>query len=313
MDKSEFLIGGIEAGGTSFFLSLASLDDFTLFLESKRIPTTTPDETIRNVIQFFEPYMPKIIALGVASFGPVDLNPKSVTYGFITTTPKEGWKQFDFIGSLRNGGFGDIPIGFDTDVNAAALAGSWKLKVQNAAYVTVGTGVGVGVIIDGKPLHGILHPELGHSFVPRSPNEYKEFEGLCPFHKNPSCVEGLLCASAIAKRLDIEPSELEKISDGHRVWKVVSDILAYLCVTISTAYSPEIIVLGGGVLKRAILVPKVRKRTIELLGGYLDVERITNGGESYILSSLFEGLDGAIGSLILAKRALILESSLNKD
>src|ERR1700722_13066812 len=253
-------VGGIEAGGTKFVCAAGSGPED---LEIAEFPTTTPSATIRRVIDFFQAGQP-VTAIGIASFGPIDPNPDSPTFGYITSTPKRGWRDFDFAGAVKDALA--IPVAFDTDVNAAALAESrWGAArgLRNFLYVTVGTGVGGGALVDGRLLHGRLHPEMGHILVPHD-RALDPFAGNCPYHGD--CLEGLASGPAIEARWGL-PGHL--LPDGHAAWDLEADYLAHRIVTWTAVLSPERIVLGGGVMQRQELFPKVRARVAELLNGYL--------------------------------------------
>jgi len=239
--------------------------------------------------------------LGIACFGPVDLHTRSNTYGYITSTPKPGWQNVDVVGRFKALG---VPIAFQTDVNAAAMGEMAYGKhgdITSCVYVTVGTGIGGGVVVDGKAVTGILHPEAGHFKVPRHVND--NFEGTCPFHKD--CVEGLSNTIAIGKRVGMDKTELASIPDSSPVWDFVAYYLAHLCVTMACVVSPHVIVLGGGVLQRSLLFPKIRKYFVAELNGYLRVPKMTEGVDKYIVPSIFNApgaqtTAGAVGALHLA-------------
>eukprot|EP01098_Paradermamoeba_levis_P014526 TRINITY_DN6971_c0_g1_i1.p1 TRINITY_DN6971_c0_g1~~TRINITY_DN6971_c0_g1_i1.p1 ORF type:complete len:304 (-),score=77.32 TRINITY_DN6971_c0_g1_i1:18-929(-) len=295
------IFAGVEMGGTSVLVAIA-IGDPTKVVESHRISTTTPNETFEQIFAWLKPR--KFDSIGIACFGPIDLDLKSPTYGYITTTPKPGWGQTDVVGRFKS--FFNCPIGFDTDVNAAAIGHfqhGWSGETKNGkgcAYVTIGTGVGVGIVVDGKPLHGLLHPEAGHIFVPRK--EGDQFEDLCPYHKN--CLEGLVASHAIAKRKQISPSSLPELGDEDEVWEFFSFYVAQLCSILALICSPNEIVLGGGLMQRQSLFPKIRKITRELLNGYLQSKLITENTEKFIVPSPFKENAGIVGAFELARLAL---------
>ncbi|KAJ6243667.1 transcriptional repressor mpra [Anaeramoeba flamelloides] len=294
---------GIEAGGTTFVATIAKAHP-TNIIEQKEFPTLTPQKTVSVINDWLDNF--DFQALGIASFGPVDLDKKSKTYGHITTTPKPNWDNFDIVGAFRRFG---VPIGFETDVNAAAMgefAYGEHGNIKSCTYVTAGTGIGVGAICDGKPVHGLMHPELGHCYSPRAENEYEKFKGTCPRHG--SCLEGMCNAGAISHRLNIHPSKLPQVSDDHEVWDIVSHYFSHLCTTITLSYSPNVIILGGGVFKREILYDKIRKKTLQLLNGYVGKKEIVENIDSYIVPPKFKSLCGAVGSLELAR--IVFEQSL---
>jgi fructokinase len=249
-------LGGIEAGGSKFVCATGSGPDDAEFAE---FPTTTPQETIGHVIDFFRA-RPLVAAIGIASFGPIDPSPESPTFGYITSTPKRDWRNFDFAGAIHRA-LG-TPIAFDTDVNAAALAEfHWGAArgLHSFLYVTVGTGLGAGAFIDGRLLHGRLHPEMGHIRVPHD-RARDPFPGNCPFHGD--CLEGLAAGPAIEARW-AKPGHL--LPDGHAAWELEAEYLALGIVNWTCALSPQLIVLGGGVLQREELFAQVRTRGGELL------------------------------------------------
>jgi fructokinase len=265
-----------------------------------RIPTTTPDETIRRVVTFFTEHASRtpMAALGIASFGPVDLDPRSATFGSITTTPKPGWRHVDLVGPLRRAL--NIPVAFDTDVNGAALAehrwGSAQ-GVRSLVYVTVGSGIGGGAVVNGEPVHGLVHPEMGHQRLPHDRGR-DPFPGVCPHHGD--CWEGLASAPALAARWGQDPASLP---DGHPAWDLEADYLALGLANLVLVLSPERIVLGGGVMARANLLPKVRSKLVALLGGYVASPALSDGLESYLVTPALGERAGVLGAMVLAMRA----------
>jgi fructokinase len=257
-------LGGIEAGGTKFLCAVGSNPEDA---ETAEFPTTTPEETMARVAEFFKAHdkaLEPVEAIGIASFGPIDPNPASPTFGYITSTPKAGWRNFDFAGAVR-GALG-VPVAFDTDVNAAALAESrWGATrgLRSFLYITVGTGVGGGAFIDGRLLHGRLHPEMGHIRVPHD-GVRDPFPGNCPYHGD--CLEGLAAGPAIQARWG-QAGHL--LADGHAAWDLEAEYLALGVVNWTCTLSPERIVMGGGIMQRKELFPKLRSRVAELLNNYL--------------------------------------------
>jgi len=272
-------------------------------IERQVFPTTTPEETLTKVVDWLKEK--KFDAIGIASFGPVELNPSSPHYGYITTTPKPGW---GFTPVLKAFEQFDVPKGFDTDVNAAAVSehslgnhGQGKRQIISSVYITVGTGVGVGIVVDGRPVHGLIHPEAGHLLVSRLADD--TFEGTCPFHKG--CIEGLVSTGALAKRLGIHPSKLPEVEDNNPVWEVIGYYLASLCANIVLTVSPSVIVIGGGVMNRECLYPIVRKKTLELLNSYINSPLLTPERiHEYIVRSPFGNNSGIVGALELGRIAL---------
>lgn len=253
--------GGIEAGGTNFRCAVGNDPED---VEIAEFSTTTPAETIARSVEFLRTRGP-IQAIGIASFGPIDPNPESPTYGYITSTPKLPWRNFDFAGAVRHALM--LPVAFDTDVNAAALAESrWGAAqgVRNFVYVTVGTGLGGGAIIDGRLLHGRLHAEMGHIHIPHD-RAHDPFRGNCPYHGD--CLEGLAAGPAIEERWG---NAGHLLPDGHAAWDLEADYLALGIANWTCTLSPERIVLGGGVAQREELFPKIRARVARLLNGYIE-------------------------------------------
>eukprot|EP01130_Rhizamoeba_saxonica_P007118 TRINITY_DN2863_c1_g1_i1.p1 TRINITY_DN2863_c1_g1~~TRINITY_DN2863_c1_g1_i1.p1 ORF type:complete len:342 (+),score=76.70 TRINITY_DN2863_c1_g1_i1:22-1026(+) len=295
---------GIEGGGTSFVVSIAEGSPENI-VDQYEFDTSDPDTTVQLLLNWLSDQ--QFDALGVASFGPIDLHVGSPTYGYITTTPKPQWNMVDLLGPLQSQ-FPNIPIGFDTDVNAAVLAEQLWAKnneeiLSDIAYITVGTGIGVGIMSGGNLLHGMLHPEGGHMCVKRRIDD--NFEGVCPFHQD--CVEGLAAAGSIAKRLNISSKELKNVDDENPVWDIIGYYLAQLCVNLILTISPEKIVFGGGILKRKVLINHIRYHVIDILNDYIktsQLESLRNLSSYVVLSGWQEDSGaGAIGSLILAQIA----------
>ena len=286
--------GALEAGGTKM---VAAVFDENGKLTSRAVfPTRTPAETMPELIGFFREY--PIASLGIGSFGPVDLNTASPTYGYITATPKLAWRHYPLLGEFRDALH--IPIGFDTDVNAAALAeaalGAAK-GLGNSLYVTVGTGVGGGIIIHGRPVHGLIHSEIGHIPVQVSPDDPMP-GGACPYHG--ACLEGMASGPAIEKRWGVPARELPP---EHPAWALESDYLAQLCANAMYTFSPEKIILGGGVMQQAFLFPLIRRKTVDLLKGYLCHPAVENGLADYIVPPGLGTDSGMTGAYLLARQA----------
>eukprot|EP00300_Choanocystis_sp_HF-7_P030163 c3892_g1_i1.p1 GENE.c3892_g1_i1~~c3892_g1_i1.p1 ORF type:complete len:304 (+),score=42.99 c3892_g1_i1:95-1006(+) len=296
------LLAAVEAGGTAFKVAVVRAADLTSVEESVIATTSNPEETLAAVVAWLSPRGP-FAAVGCAAFGPIDLNRSSPTFGFVTTTPKPGWQNFDIRGTLARA-FG-VPVGFDTDVNAAALA---ELAVPRAlpvaaaaatvVYITVGTGVGVGLVVEGRPVHGLIHPEGGHFMPPRHRDE--TISGVCPFHGG--CIEGFTCAAAASARFGVPASELASVSDSDPRWAVHAHYLAHLCSVVTLLVSPHVIILGGGLSNREIVLSIVRRELVAMLGGYIASPLITDRTGDYIVGSglAFAGMAGAA---VLAKRA----------
>jgi fructokinase len=293
----------IEGGGTTWVCAVA-INDIDNFQEKITIPTTSPIETLQQVRQWLST-VGQIDAIGVASFGPIDANPSSETYGYITSTPKPGWRNtnvLQLIGAYEE--FHGVPIMFDTDVNAPALAEfihSVDTKRTSCAYITVGTGVGVGLVVNGMTVKGLLHPEAGHILM--KPMSDDSFVGTCPFHG--SCVEGMISNGALATRLGLERHELANVSDDNSVWDFCAFYIAQLCSNLILIASPERIILGGGIMKRRILYEKTRAYVLQILNSYVINPLLTSEfiGD-YIVQSQWEDEAGLVGAAYLAKKAL---------
>lgn len=284
-------LGAIEAGGTKFVCGIGN--EHGEVIERISIPTTTPEETMGQVIDFFK--NKEVDAIGVGSFGPVDLDVSSPTYGFITSTPKKYWNQFDLVGGLKKRF--DVPIGFDTDVNAAALGESvWGAAkgLDSCLYMTVGTGIGVGAVAEGKLIHGMLHPEMGHILVRR--HEKDAYQGSCPFHGD--CLEGMAAGPAIEARWGKKGVDLAADSG---VWELEAYYLAQALVNYILVLSPQKIIIGGGVMKQEQLFPLVREHTVKLLNGYIQHENILKNIDQYIVPPGLGDNAGLCGALALAK------------
>ena len=254
------LVGGLEAGGTKFVCAVGRGPDI---VAESRFATTTPAETLARAVEFFKG-QPPLAALGIASFGPIDLDTRSPAFGFITATPKPGWAHTDVVGPLRRA-LG-VPIAFDTDVNCAALAEQrWGAArdATSVVYVTVGTGIGGGAIVNGHPVHGLVHPEMGHVRIPHD-QAADPFPGACPHHGD--CWEGLASAPALAARWGQPP---ETLPDAHPAWDLEARYLALGLVDVILTLSPERIVLGGGVMSRPGLLERVRANVKGLISGYV--------------------------------------------
>ncbi|MBQ3278209.1 MAG: ROK family protein [Clostridia bacterium] len=287
-------LGTLEAGGTKMVLSVGNENNE--LLEQTSIPTETPAKTIPAMVEWFK--SKDIIALGIGSFGPVDLNPKSQTYGYITSTPKQGWTNQPLLPTLQESLH--VPAMIDTDVNAAALA-EWKLGaakgLNSCMYVTIGTGVGAGLVVEGHLVHGLLHPEMGHMLLQPAKNDPTP-DGFCPFHKG--CLEGLASGPAIAKRWGRKAYELPQ---DHETWELEAWYLAQMCMNAICILSPDKIILGGGVMQQKHLFPMIRKKTQELLNGYIRHQAILEKIDAYITEPGLGTKSGATGALLLAKQA----------
>jgi len=283
-------IGAVEAGGTKIICATGTREGE--ILERVKIDTMTPDKSMPQVIDFFRKN--PVEAIGIGTFGPADINEKSPTYGFITTTPKPGWNGYDLRGEFTRNF--DVPVAFDTDVNGAVLGeylwGAAKGSAS-AVYMTIGTGVGAGAIIDGKILKGISHPEMGHMLVRRHPGD--TYKGFCPYHGD--CLEGLTAGTAIGARAGKPGGEIDR-SDP--VWQYITYYIAQALFSIALVLMPERFILGGGVMARDHLFGTVREKFLEISNGYMQFEEVLNGIDSYIVAPGLGGDAGIRGALGLA-------------
>jgi fructokinase len=291
----ESLYGGIEAGGTKFICAVGTGPDD--IRAEVRFPTAKPDETLPKAIVFFkeqEKRYGKLAGMGIASFGPVDLNPASPFYGFITSTPKPGWANTDITGIIRKAF--DIPIGFDTDVNGAAL-GEWRWGAAQGLdtfiYLTIGTGIGGGAMINGQLIHGMLHPEMGHILVPHD-RQRDPFPGSCPYHGD--CLEGLSTGPAVEKRWG---QRGENLSQEHPAWELEAHYIALALANFILTLSPQRIILGGGVMQQQQIFPMVRANVQKALNGYIRSEQLFEQIDAYIVPPALGGRAGVLGAIAL--------------
>ncbi len=295
---SRELYGGIESGGTKIVCLVGTgPDDVRAEIE---FPTERPDVTLGNMAEFFTESQAahgEIAAVGIASFGPVDLNMSSPTFGHVTRTPKKNWSGVDVAGSIHRAL--DKPVAFDTDVNGAGIGEyEWGAGrgLSNFVYVTVGTGIGGGIILHGESVSGISHPEIGH-IMPVHDRTRDPFAGCCPFHRD--CLEGLASGSAIYARWNKTLSEL---GPDHEAVELEADYLGQLCAQLTYIVSPQRIIMGGGVCGATGLLAAVRTRTRELLGGYLADPIYAGPMDDYIVSPGLGNRSGALGALAMARR-----------
>lgn len=285
-------IGCIEAGGTKFVCGIS--DELANIIERIEFPTNTPEETMKEVINYFQKH--NVETIGLACFGPIDLNKQSKTYGYITSTPKKAWQNYDILGELKK--HFTVPIGFDTDVNGAALGETYygiAKGYQNVLYITIGTGIGAGALVEGNLVHGMLHPEMGHIIIKKHIND--NFEGSCPYHKD--CLEGLASGTAIEKRYQKVGQEL---TDNDEVWELIAYYIAQAIVNYILTLSPEIIILGGGVSKQKKLLQFIRKNVKDMLNGYIQTKEIDDIN-NYIVNPLLGDNAGFLGALALGLKA----------
>ncbi len=288
------LVGGIEAGGTKFICAVG--DPKGSILERISIPTTTPEETMSQVLAFFDKY--PVEAIGVGSFGPVDVNTNSLTYGSITATPKLAWRDYPIVDELKKRF--SVPIGFNTDVNAAAFAeatlGAAK-GLDSCLYITVGTGIGAGAVVHGKLLQGLSHPEMGHILVRR--HEKDSYEGKCPYHQD--CLEGLAAGPAIEERWG---EKADNLDSQEEVWEMEGFYIAQALMQYILILSPKRIILGGGVMKQKQVFPIIYAYLKKSLNQYVILPELDEAIDSYIVSPGLGDNAGVIGSLLLADQAL---------
>ena len=287
------IIGALEAGGTKMVCAIGN-EKGEIF-EQVSIPTESPEVTMPKIIDYFKEK--GIEALGIGCFGPIDLNKKSETYGYITSTPKVKWRNFNIVGCMEEA-LG-VPVGFDTDVNGSCLGevtfGSAK-GLENVIYITIGTGVGVGVYLNGKLLHGMMHPEGGHILMTRHPED--TYKGKCPYHG--CCLEGMAAGPAIEERWGAKAYTLK---DDTKVWELEAYYIAQALVNYIYTYSPEKIILGGGVMHQEQLFPLVRAKVLELNQGYVCTKALDDL-EHYIVPASLHDDQGIMGAIELGVRAL---------
>ncbi len=293
------LYGGIEAGGNKFVCAVGTGPDD--LRDQAAVPTTSPEQTIARVVGFFRNTadVRQISAFGIGSFGPVDIHPASLTFGYVTSTPKPGWANTDLVGPLARE-FG-LPVALDTDVNAAALGESrWGAAAghESFIYLTVGTGIGGGAMVNGRLLHGLVHPEMGHIRVPHDVHA-DPFPGVCPFHGD--CLEGLASGPAIEKRWG---DSGERLPEEHPAWALEARYLGLGVASLICALSPEQVVMGGGVMKQPQLLPMVRRSVQDALGGYIQSPRILTDIDTFIVPPALGDWTGVLGAIALAEEAL---------
>jgi fructokinase len=286
------MFGGIEAGGTKFVCGVGTGPGD---LETAQFPTTAPGETLDKVVGFFKDRT--IRALGIASFGPVDLDPTSASYGHITSTPKAGWANCDLVGEMERGL--RLPVAFDTDVNGAVLGEArWGAArgLQDAVYITIGTGIGGGALVGGRVIHGLVHPEMGHLRIPHEPRD--SYAGNCPYHGD--CWEGLAAGPAIEKRWGNPARELPA---DHPAWGLEARYIALALASLTVTLSPRRFLLGGGVMQQPHLFALIRQEFAALLNGYVRHRDILDALDEYIQPPQLGSHAGILGALVLAETA----------
>jgi len=287
-------IGAIEAGGTKFVCGIGNEDG--VIEENVRFPTETPEVTMARVIDFFAGK--GVAAIGIGTFGPINLDRNSPYYGYITTTPKPGWAHYNFVGTIAAAL--KVPIGWDTDVNAAAYGEArWGAAkgLESCVYYTIGTGIGVGVYAEGKLVHGLVHPEAGHVLVRRHPDD--SFPGHCPYHGD--CLEGMAAGPALEARWQMKGYD---IPADHPAWKLEAYYIGQAVSNIILTVSPKKVILGGGVMQQEHLFPLIREEVKRNLNGYVQAQAILDGIDQYIVPPGLGQLAGLTGALALGMDAL---------
>jgi fructokinase len=290
------IFGAVEAGGTKFVCAVGNAQGE--ILAQQRIPTRDPASTLASMLGFLSQQREtwgQFAAIGVGSFGPIELDATSPRYGHIRRTPKVGWSDTDIVGPIAREFL--CPIGFDTDVSGAALAEHrWGCArdVQDLVYLTIGTGIGGGALVNGKTIKGLLHPEIGHLF-PRRHALDTHFKGICPFHDD--CLEGLASGTAIKARTGLA---LDQLAASHPQWEIEADYIGQLCAQMVLTFSPRRIVLGGGVMAQTRLLPMIHGQTLHWLRGYIDRPEIMLAVDDYIVLPGLGSRAGVLGALALA-------------
>ncbi len=291
------IYGGIEAGGTKFVCAIGTGPDNIIAIT--QFPTTTPTETLGQAIRFLRQGAAKdLAAVGIGSFGPVDPKPSSPTFGYITTTPKLGWVHTDFAGAIQRAL--KVPVGFDTDVNTAALGEhEWGAAqgLEDYVYLTIGTGIGGGGMMNGKLMHGLIHPEMGHIRIPHDRSS-DPFPGICPFHGD--CLEGLAAGPAIQQRWGRCGQDLP---DDHPAWDLEAQYLALALANLICTLSPQRMIIGGGVMQQPGLLPRVRRQIRALLNDYIGAPEILRNVGDYIVAPVLGKRAGVLGAIALASAA----------
>ncbi|WP_386693151.1 Putative fructokinase [Lonepinella sp. MS14434] len=286
------LYGSLEAGGTKFICAVG--DEQFNVVEKVQFPTTTPDETLAQTVAFFQRYADRLQGIGIGSFGPIDIDKNSPTYGYITTTPKPNWANVDLVGTIKKSV--NVPFYFTTDVNSSAFGEILVRKnVTSLVYYTIGTGIGAGAIQHGEFVGGIGHTEAGHVLVALHPQDQaKGFYGTCPFHKN--CLEGLSAGPSLEARSGIRGELIAQDSD---IWDIQAYYIAQAALQATLLYRPQVIVFGGGVMAQHHMLQRVRKQFAELLNGYVPVPDLN---EYIVIPAVAENGSATLGNFALAKQ-----------
>lgn len=305
------LVGGIEAGGTKFVVAVGTGPGDGILAKTSFPTGDNPVQLLSHITTWFsqqESLHGKLQALGIASFGPVDLDVNSPTYGSITSTPKTRWKNTNLVDHFKHT-FPGVSIGFDTDVNGAALGESYwgnGVGISDFVYITIGTGIGAGGMTGGKMIHGLIHPEMGHIFIPREPGD--DFPGVCPYHG--ACWEGLCSGPSMRKRTGIPAEELPP---DHPAWVLETKYTAYAIANIACILSPKRIIIGGSVRKAGRLgeerfFQSIREKVRSALNGYIASESLNEKIDNYIVPPLLGDDAGICGAIALGQASLIDES-----
>jgi fructokinase len=293
--KAEKIYGGIEAGGTKFVCAAGTGPDN--ILEKIQVPTTLPQETFNKAIRFFKAVKAPLAGIGIASFGPLDLDKKSPAYGSITTTPKPNWSNTDLVNTFRDAL--KVPVYLDTDVNGAAIGeGKWGAakRLDNFIYLTIGTGIGGGAIINGRPVHGLAHQEMGHILTPRD-RKKDPSPGCCPFHGD--CLEGLASGTAMGKRWG-KPAE--SLPATHKAWELEAEYIVSGVMNLMLTVSPRRVILGGGIMKAPGLIEAVRQKVKTKLNNYINSPALGDKIDEYLVSPGLGDMAGVLGAIALAER-----------
>ncbi len=289
------LCGGVETGGTWCVCAVGTGPED--IAAEEQFPTAAPEETLDRIVEFFRAAPEPLAAVGIGSFGPVDLDPGSATWGHVTTTPKPGWRHVAVAPVIRERL--EVPVAFDNDVDAAAVGEHrWGAGqgIDSLCYLTVGTGIGAGLLSGGRPWHGLVHPEVGHIRVPRAAGDDPEFAGVCPVHGD--CWEGLATGPAIARRWGADP---KTIPEDDPAWELEAEYLALGILSLVLIASPERVIVGGGVMEQARLLPMVRRHVRRLLAGYLEAPALNAEIEHYLVAPGLGDRAGVLGAIALAQ------------
>lgn len=306
-NHKDALVGAIEAGGTKFVVAVGAGPDDGILAKASFPTGDNPAQLLSEISDWFnlqQSKLGKLQAIGIASFGPVDLDLKSPTYGYITSTPKNSWENTDLVGHFKKV-FPEIPTGFDTDVNGAALGEYYwgnGAGITDFVYITIGTGIGAGGITGGQMIHGLIHPEMGHIFIPREPED--NFPGVCPYHGN--CWEGLCSGPSMRKRAGIPAEDLPP---DHPAWALETKYIAYAVANITCILSPKRVIIGGSVRKAGQLGEErffqlIREKVQAVLNGYISSESLKDKIDGYIVPPLLGDDAGICGAIALGQSAV---------